>query len=151
MSKIFVDTIEPKTASGAINIKSGGIDRPAFSMNIGGNASANSVIVLNAGFNQGNHVNTSTGVFTAPIAGLYYFTAYSIKGNVNNVVCRLQLRKSNSIIAEARMDETGNYTQACFSVIENLVVGDQITFYNGDSYAFYMDGIYGRCSGYFIG
>ena len=62
MSKIFVDTIEPKTASGVINIKSGGIDRPAFSMNKGGNASANSVIVLNAGLNQGNHVNTSTGV-----------------------------------------------------------------------------------------
>lgn len=151
MSQINVDTIAPATSGGVINIKSGGIDRPAFSMNIGGNASANSVIVLNAGLNQGNHVDTSTGIFTAPIAGLYQFSAYSIKANVNNVVCRLQIRKGSTVLAEARMDETGLYTQACCSIIENLAVGDQITFYNGDSYVFYMDGIYGRCSGYFIG
>ena len=43
------------------------------------NSGALSPIVYNtAVFNVGNHYNTSTGVFTAPIAGVYSFTVYEM-------------------------------------------------------------------------
>ena len=116
-----------------------------------GMAAANSDIILNAGYNGGNHVNTSTGVFTVPVAGRYMFSAYAIKHNQNGVVARLRVVKNGSTVAEARMDESGNYTQACAVVILNLAVNDAIKFTNGDNTQFYMGGTYGRVNGHLIG
>ena len=116
-----------------------------------GMAAANSDIILNAGYNGGNHVNTSTGVFTVPVAGRYMFSAYAIKQNQNGVVARLRVVQNGSTVAEARMDESGNYTQACAVVILNLAVNDAIKFTNGDSTPFYMGGTYGRVNGHLIG
>ena len=156
LTGVGVSGITSSSSSGtAISIDSGNRVtlpvQPAFSMHKGGNASANAIIVLNAGLNQGNHVNTSTGVFTAPVDGRYFFNGYSIKGNANGTVARLQIRKNGSNIAEARMDESGNYTQAAVSIILDLVANNTVDFYNGDNTSFYMDGYYGRCSGYLIG
>ena len=129
-------------------------NQPAFSMTTSNNAGmvpANTDIILNAGYNSGNHVNTSTGIFTAPIAGRYYFSAFSIKNNASGTVARLQILQNGSIIVEARMDETGNYDQAHCSVLMNLAANDQVKFRNGDSTIFYMSGRYGRCNGYLVG
>ena len=116
-----------------------------------GMAAANSDIILNAGYNGGNHVNTSTGVFTVPVAGRYMFSIYSIKNNSNGVVARLRIVQNGSVVAEARMDETGNYTQACAVAIFNLAVNDSIKFTNGDNTPFYIGGTYGRVNGHLIG
>ena len=116
-----------------------------------GMAAANSDIILNAGYNGGNHVNTSTGVFTVPVAGRYMFSAYAIKHNQNGVVARLRIVQNGSTVAEARMDESGNYTQACAVVILNLAANDAIKFTNGDNTQFYMGGTYGRVNGHFLG
>ena len=162
VNEIKTDTIKNQAGTNAMTIQSDGRVslptgialpvQPAFSMyKSSGHASVNAIIVLNTGFNQGSHVNTSTGIFEPPVAGRYFFTAYSIKANANNSVARLQIRKNNAIQVEARMDETGNYTQANATVILDLVVGDSISFYNDDNAEFYMDGRYGRCSGYLIG
>ena len=129
-------------------------NQPVFSMhttNNSGMAQANTDIILNTGHNGGNHVNTSTGIFTAPVAGRYMFTAWSIKNNSNGTVARLQIVKNGSVVGEARMDESGNYTQAHCTVIENLAANDQIKFKSGDSTIFYMGGYYGECSGFLIG
>ena len=156
LTGVGVAGIATSSSSGtAISIDSGNRVtlpvQPAFSMHKGGNASANAIIVLNAGFNQGNHVNTSTGVFTAPVDGRYFFNGYAIKANANGTVARLQIRKNSSAICEARMDESGNYTQAAVSIILDLVANDTVDFYAGGNTGFYMDGYYGRCSGHLIG
>ena len=49
------------------------------------------------------------------------------------------------------MDESGNYNQAAVSIILDLVANDTVDFYAGGNTGFYMDGYYGRCSGYLIG
>ena len=75
MSKIFVDSIEPKTSGGAVQMP----NRPSFFVynstndwfqNIGNGT----IIQFNtAKFNVGNHFNLSTYKFTAPYTGLYQF------------------------------------------------------------------------------
>lgn len=129
-------------------------NQPAFGMATtvnGGMVAANTDIILNTGYNGGNHVNTSSGIFTAPVAGRYYFSAWSIKNNSNGTVARLQIRKNGSTVAEARMDESGNYCQAHCSILIDLAANDQIKFRNNDATIFYMGGTYGRCNGYLVG
>ena len=129
-------------------------NQPMFGMYTTANsgmALANSDIILNAGYNGGNHVNTSTGVFTVPIAGRYMFSMYSIKQNQSGVVARLRLNKNGVTMFEARMDESGNYCQACAVAILDLAVNDSIKFTNGDANPFYMGGTYGRVNGHLIG
>ena len=83
MSKIFVDTIEPKTSGGAVQMP----NRPSFfvynSTNTWiSNVSVGTLIQFNtAKFNIGGHFNLSTYKFTAPIAGLYQF---NVRTYVNN-------------------------------------------------------------------
>ena len=83
MSKIFVDTIEPKTSGGAVQLP----NRPAFFVynntnNWFSNVSVGTLIQFNtAKFNIGGHFNLSTYKFTAPHTGLYQF---NVRMYVNN-------------------------------------------------------------------
>jgi len=76
---------------------------------------------------------------------------YAIKQNSGGTVARLRLNKNGTTMFEARMDETGNYDQACAVAILDLAVNDAIKFTNGDATQFYMGGTYGRINGHLIG
>lgn len=80
LSKLYVNNIYSKTgASEAINIDSSGRiltpARPAFHFRRNASMSASGdVTYTHTEFNIGGHANQSTGVFTAPIDGIYQFS-----------------------------------------------------------------------------
>lgn len=78
MSKLYVDEIRPKTSGGAVTFP----ERPAFHATLTANVSFTSVkddyedlVMDDAVTNIGNHYSTSTGRFTAPVDGMYFFAA----------------------------------------------------------------------------
>ena len=101
MSKIFVDTIEPKTSGGKITIES---QTPAFHVrgfgDIQNNATING-ITLAAGndmfynyqqidINRDNAFNNSTGIYTVPVAGLYQIQGgFGYKASTNYLAITL--------------------------------------------------------------
>tara|TARA_R100000773_G_C4218478_1_gene116939 strand:+ start:572 stop:1057 length:486 start_codon:yes stop_codon:yes gene_type:complete len=76
LSKIFVDTIEPKTSGGAVQMPS----KPSFFAHMTGgswvdNVADDTVLPFNTTLhNIGNHYNTSTYKFTVPFNGVYFFS-----------------------------------------------------------------------------
>jgi len=97
MSKIFVDTIEPKTTNGNLTINNTVLfpNRPAFrvlgpnSTQSGQNITAGYLNITwwehttsQAFINNTNDFNTSVGIYTAPVTGVYH---YDISVSVNNV------------------------------------------------------------------
>jgi len=70
----------------------------------GGDVSANNYVVFDQVFhNNGNHYNNSNGRFTAPVTGVYFFSAW----HFTNSTSAFQLRINTSQYAEYAWDDTG--------------------------------------------
>ena len=108
MSKIFVDTIEPKTSGGKITIES---QTPAFKCRGFGslqNGATVNGISIGAGtdiiynwtsvdINRDNAFNNSTGIYTVPVAGLYHVSAgFGFKSSTNYLMFALFLTSSDN-------------------------------------------------------
>ena len=102
-----------------------------------------------------NGSNFSDGVFTAPVAGKYYF---SVMWNRRVVQSRIAIRKNNSNYMRweptGRTDDTWESQQ--YSVLINMAVNDYVNLYleysGTSSYPVHMGtGAWGHFAGYLIG
>ena len=140
--------------------------RPAF---IAGRTGGNQSFTLGtfplnvARLNVGNHYNTSTYKFVAPVAGVYYFFAQVYYNNGNGYY-RVGFRKTPSggsaiMLNTSALKVVGNDNSQQTSVIEQLSVGDTVELYsdqNSSIQCYYNinDTTYGAHTyfmGYFIG
>jgi hypothetical protein len=125
--------------TGSLSIQSGSVtmpNRPAFRVTgVGGATFATTVLSgskLNTpDFNQGSHFNTTTGLFTAPIAGLYQVNlVMRTNSNTNSTINQAIVYKSSSagdtpqIMIEFGTNTSMNHAGG--STISSLAVGDTL-------------------------
>ncbi|XP_052104492.1 complement C1q-like protein 3 [Mytilus californianus] len=99
--------------------------------------------------NNGNGYNPITGIFTAPIAGVYQFsyTVMSDTGKYLAVYLSHNNKKQQSIWLKDTTHDTGSN-----NIILNLQKGDKVKVKSHGNYTIYSDGnLYSSFSGYLIG
>ena len=158
LSKVYVNNIHNKAGTQAMSISSGGIVtqpvKPAFYARVGtGSASyftPGVAVYPTADVNIGNCYSTSTGKFTAPVAGTYYFSS-TMLSNVNTRLY-FHLRKNDAVITGTYIEtlsNSGEYQSATSDCVITLAVNDllhvQVT--NNDAYG----SQYANFKGFLIG
>ena len=88
----------------------------------GGDVSANNYVIFDQVFhNNGSHYNNSDGKFTAPVTGVYFFSAWNYTGGTS----AFQLRINTSTYAEYTWDDTGG----CGTWVAPMTAGQYAQIY----------------------
>jgi hypothetical protein len=98
--------------------------------------------------NVGNHYSTSTGRFTAPVAGQYLFSGTWMSSQPDSGYSYMKLRKNGGTVASSY---TTKYDTNCsISIILTLAAGDYVDPYI-DTGSFYQYDSYHSYCGHLIG
>jgi len=175
MSNLLVQNIKHTNGTTAQTIDSSGnttvsqnIFTPAIPVfwaysstaSVTGNATA--IVFNQVDLNNGNHYSTSTGRFTAPVAGIYEFNVQALfrKLNVNGGYGEITLYKNGSNVSVRGLAYSGSgdadnaHFNCSFVYRTSLVVNDYIqpyTFYVSSGSDFYTDQRLAHFSGRLIG
>jgi hypothetical protein len=111
--------------------------QPAFFVIANGSYTVGNDIVYNeVSVNRGSHYNSSSGRFTAPVTGLYYFSMKNLQNNTSSVI-RFYFVKNGTVLGSGSLldgawqsrfeNSTGNYKEQQTSSIIQMNAGDYIT------------------------
>ena len=133
MSILRVDTIQHSNGTAALTIDSSGrvlrATVPAFTAwNISGGGSLTGDFLLNTVIlNNGNHYNTGTGVFTAPVSGLYYFSFTGFTDNTVSGSSNIGIKKNGAQIVRTYTNEAvSTYRPFATECILSLAANDTV-------------------------
>ena len=156
-SILKVNTIQDATNSNtAMTIDSTGRiltpARPSFeAYRTSGDVSQGNIVVWNnTRHNIGGHYSTSTGKFTAPLAGVYLFTGQAFTNNANDIVLDLQVNAVSRFRFQA--DDNATYRSGTFAYMTLLSASDEVYMYTTTETAhFNTSGLYSHFAGVLIG
>jgi len=156
-SILKVNTIQDATNSNtAMTIDSTGRiltpARPSFeAKRTSGDVTQGNVVIWNeVRHNIGGHYNTSTGEFTAPIAGVYLFTGQGFTNNTSSITLDLQVNGENRF--RYQDDTNASYRSGTFAYTTLLSASDVVRMYTTLSTVhFNSNGLYSHFAGVLIG
>jgi len=128
MSKLYVNEIHPKTGSTVTVTGVDGLPTAIYfyvhrsSGNVG---STNTIVYNSADSNQGNAYSTSTGIFTAPVSGLYWF-ASTFLNQGGDCDVEIRLNNASSTIGKARASSSSNHVSAGWSGVVYLTANQNV-------------------------
>jgi hypothetical protein len=161
-SILKVNTIQDATNSNtAISVDSSGRVTtpavPAFSAGLSTHAPSGDYIdnFNTPHTNVGSHFNASTGTFTAPVTGNYFFASFFMTNNTNATIgYHIRVNGSDGSQMAPYQTATGaSYNQASGNCILSLSAGDEVRLYNDNAelYGGSGTGRHSNFCGYLVG
>ena len=151
---------DPTNSNTALTIDSSGRVlmpvKPAFHVyrNAGDVGSSATIVWNEVELNQGSHYDSSTGLFTAPVAGIYYFSAFGMKTNNTQPDLGIRFIKNGTAVIGTWMYQNGgaslhiaNHISGAYDLAANDTMGVQVT--NSTFYA--VGNRHNSFSGFFVG
>ena len=144
MSNLLVQNIKHTNNTTAITIDSTGRvfqpQKPMFyakGANTSAVSSTNNFVLSATDFNVGGHYSTTTGKFTAPVAGFYMFHA-NVMGDNTDARFMLRLRVNGTDKAQGSSSSNANhYQDAKVTVLLQLSANDEVNLHNAGSKSSY--------------